>query len=221
MNYQQNNLSKQQSPSVLATLRQLVPKRELRRSEALRIAELQAARFRAVTGSETGPLEESVVAALPRIRIERRSLPTSGLSYWNGEAWVITLNDSEPAARQRFTLMHEYKHIVDHGATDRLYVATATRPANEQAEQAADYFAGCVLMPKLLMKRAWGEGTQSLTALGQLFAVSPRAIEVRLAQIGITDPTTRCAPPRPAIPPRRNRFYRTADPEFTSGGIAA
>lgn len=221
MNHQQNNLGKQQSPSVLAILRQLVPKRELRRSEALRIAELQAARFRAVTGSETGPLEEAVVAALPRIRIERRTLPTSGLSYWNGEVWVIALNDSEPAARQRFTLMHEYKHIVDHGATDRLYVATATRPTSEQAEQAADYFAGCVLMPRLLMKRAWGEGTQSLTALGRLFAVSPRAIEVRLAQIGITEPTTRCAPPRQVIQSQRNRFYRAAHQAFASEGIAA
>jgi len=208
-------------PSVLASLRSLVPQRTLRMSEALRIAELQAARFRKLTDSIAPAIGESVIAGLPRIRIERRDLPTSGMSYWNGECWVIALNAHEPLARQRFTLMHEYKHIIDHGATERLYRPSQTRTASEQAEQAADYFAGCVLMPKTLVKQAWGSGTQTLTALGALFQVSPRAVEVRLAQIGLTEPTPRCAPPIQAMRPEPGRFYRQLHPMFSSEGVAA
>ena len=36
-----------------------------------------------------GPVPNEVVSELPRIRIESRDLPTSGLSYWDGENWVL------------------------------------------------------------------------------------------------------------------------------------
>ena len=72
-------------------------------------------------------------------------LPTSGMSHWDGQAWVISLNAADSLTRQRFTLLHEFKHIIDHGHADRLYHDTGRRSAAEQAEQAADYFAGCVL----------------------------------------------------------------------------
>jgi Zn-dependent peptidase ImmA (M78 family) len=209
------------SPSVLASLRSLVPQRTLRRSESLRIAELQAARFRHLTNSPEPAIRESVIAALPRIRIERRDLPTSGMSYWNGDCWVIALNDREPLARQRFTLMHEYKHILDHGSAERLYGQSQTRTAGEQAEQAADYFAGCVLMPKTLVKQAWAQGNQTLTALSELFQVSPRAVEVRLSQIGLIEPTPRCAPPARVWRPESGRFYRQLHPLFATEGVAA
>lgn len=207
--------------SVLASLRRLVPQRALGPAESLRLAELQATHFRRLVGQQDAALDESVLATLPRIRIERRDLPTSGLSYWNGDCWVIALNEREPAVRQRFTLMHEYKHILDHGATERLYRDTANRTARQQAEHAADYFAGCVLMPKLLLKRAWYSGIQARPELAELFDVSARAVEVRLSQIGLTEPIERCQQ-RPASHQRApGRFYRALHPAFTPEGVAA
>lgn len=215
------NNNPNQSPSVLALLRRLVPPRQVTQQEALRLAELQAARFRMLTNTTDVRLPESVLAELPRISIQRRDLPTSGLSYWDGDNWIIALNRREPSARQRFTLMHEYKHILDHGATDRLYSDSRTRSAAEHAEQAADYFAGCVLMPKSLLKRAWGEGVQTLSALAQRFEVSTRAVEVRLAQVGITEPTRRCEPPRTYRGGTRGITYRVKHSTFKAEGAAA
>ena len=178
--------------SVLASLRALIPQRTVTFTEALRIAELQAARLRSLLDITDDSLPEEAIAGLPRIRIARRVLPTSGMSYWDGQTWVIALNAREPETRQHFTLLHEYKHILDHGHADRLY-GTRTGSIDQQAENAADYFAGCALMPKRLVKRAWGNGIQTPEALADLFDVSPRAAQVRLAQLGLTEPVQRCA----------------------------
>ena len=148
-----NTTTRTGTGSVLAGLRSLVPHRGLSFGEALRIADLQATRLRELTGATDDTFPEEAIAGLPRIRIVRRRIPTSGVSYWDGQEWIIALNSREPEARQRFTLMHEYKHIVDHGGTDRLYTGTQSTGADKQAEQAADYFAGCVLMPRVLVKR--------------------------------------------------------------------
>jgi hypothetical protein len=58
-------------------------------------------------------------------------------SFWNGRQWIIQLSTRQSHARRRFTLFHEYKHIVDHGAADRLYRGDARHTPAEQAELAA------------------------------------------------------------------------------------
>jgi Zn-dependent peptidase ImmA (M78 family) len=209
--------------SVLASLRSLIPLRPLEFGEAMQIAELQAARLLELTGTTDWPVDSTVITELPRIRVERRDLPTSGMSYWDGHNWVIALNGAEPATRQRFTLLHEYKHIIDHGVTDRLYTGTARHTASEQAEQAADYFAGCALMPKRLIKRAWGQGLQRPGVLARHFGVSARAIDVRLAQLGLVDPRGRCTPPSTVRPTWRGRpaYYRQSSPTGLLEGATA
>lgn len=204
--------------SVLASLRAVIPIRRLDFAEALQIAELQAARLLELTGVTEAPTDSGVIAELPRIRVVREPLPTSGMSYWDGRCWVISLNSSEPVTRQRFTLLHEYKHIVDHGAADRLYAGTARHSADEQAEHAADYFAGCALMPKRLMKRTWGQGIQRPAALARRFWVSERAIEVRLAQLGLVEPRQRCVPPSTARRSNRasRRYFRSSASSTTA-----
>jgi len=196
----------------LASLRSLVPSRALCFAEALRLADLQATKLRTLLDITDDAFPEDAIADLPRIRIVRRRIPTSGMSYWDGQEWIIALNSREPEARQRFTLLHEYKHIVDHGRTDRLYTGTRSTTAEKQAEQVADYFAGCALMPRVLVKRAWTTGHQTPEALADIFQVSPRAAEVRVTQLGLTDPTPRCqaatSPTWGRGTPRR--YFRTA-----------
>lgn len=190
--------------STLATLRSLVPIRTLTFAESLRIAD---SRLRELLEIQDDALPEAAISELPRIRIVRRVLPTSGMIYWDGQEWVIALNFREPEARQRFTLLHEYKHILDHGNLERLYPGSRAADSAKQAEQAADYFAGCALMPRVLVKRAWGNGRQTPEAMAEIFDVSPRAAEVRIAQLSLTEPTARCAP-RSSGKPMANRYFR-------------
>lgn len=215
------------STSVLATLRRLIPTRGCQPHEALHIAERQATRLsQALGGSDN--LDVTTLSDLPRITVVYDRLPVSGTSHWNGHAWVICLNSADRPERQRFTLLHEFKHIIDHGSTDRLYPSgRVNRPGATQgtalAERAADYFAGCALVPKQALKAAWGSGLQRTDDLAAHFGVSQQAMEVRLDQTGLAreiDPEpeqrhARCA--RPDITPRWQRQqFRIARPGYTT-----
>lgn len=198
------------NPSILSRLRALSPNARLTRDDARVIAELQASKLIELLGASDG-LQESQIAGLPRIRIIREALPTSGLSYWNGVEWIIVLNESESRERQRFSLLHEYKHVIDHGSQHHLYAS------EQDAERAADYFAGCALMPKRDLKRVYCTITQRAEALAQYFGVSPTAIRVRLEQTGLVEPFTFQRTPRCARPvttdrrrPQRFRIAHTA-----------
>lgn len=226
-------------PSILTSLRTLIPQRACSFAEALGIAERQAAKLNQLIAA-TSPsyhvagLTEHHLAQLPRIRIVHEPLPVSGMSHWNGHAWIICLNADDAAVRQRFTLLHEFKHIIDHGRTHWLYTHLApTRQATSRgknaapgctsaasggtdssvlAERAADYFAGCALVPRTALKQAWASGIQQPEHLADYFGVSEAAILVRLDQTGLsrssdTDlPPARCARPIWTPPHHAQRF---------------
>lgn len=179
--------------SLLFQLRQLVPVRPLSHGEALRIAELQANRLLELSGVTEPGTPSEIVENLRSVVVSRRAdMPASGYSDWYKPHWLILLNDAEPFVRQRFTLMHEFKHVLDHPYVDWLYPSTPTRDSETRAELVADSFAASVLMPKRLVKRLWGEGQQRTADLAATFGVSEIAMSIRVRQLGLTEPTPRC-----------------------------
>lgn len=194
--------------SVLAMLRALVPNRPLSAGEALRIAELQANHLLRYFEIETNAVPEEIISELPRVRVFREDeLPVSGAAHWNGHNWIITVNADEPIFRQRFSVMHEFKHVLDHTTKQFLYHDRPFQTADEQAERVADYFAACLLMPKRVVKRLWCQGNQNMVELAKMLFVSSRALRYRLDQLGLLEPPARCrsnvggtrTTPRPAI----------------------
>ncbi|MFL6139620.1 MAG: ImmA/IrrE family metallo-endopeptidase [Frankiaceae bacterium] len=183
-------------PAITTLLRDLVPIRPLTLPEAMRIAELQASHFIQQLALDGPPFPESAIAELPRVQVERMKLiGLSGATEWSHGRWLIVLNGSESATRQRFSLAHEYKHVLDHPFITVIYPPLHAATSEGRAEQMCDYFAGCLLMPRTWLKRAWGEGTQDANALARRFSVSRAAMNVRLFQIGILQPTDRHHPP--------------------------
>jgi Zn-dependent peptidase ImmA (M78 family) len=136
---------------------------------------------------------EQIVSEFPRVRVIREEgLPVSGAAHWNGRYWIITVNADEPLARQRFSLMHEFKHVLDHTTGQFLYHDRAFQTADDQAERVADYFAACLLMPKKIIKRLWYQGNQNIVLLANKLEVSPPALRYRLDQLGLTEGPQRC-----------------------------
>lgn len=210
--------------SILASLRALTPRRELGYDEAIQIAEMQARKLVDLVADPDG-IQEHHIDGLPRIAVHHDALDVvSGMSHWNGQQWVITLRNDDPLVRQRFTLLHEFKHIIDHGSAAKLYRGSGKQAAEEQAERAADYFAGCALVGRRELKSAWGQGIQREADLAAHFGVSVQAIQVRLAQTGLDviadrPPTPRCARPIRTPMGHRQRF-RTAYPRRTTRSYA-
>ena len=182
-------------PDVVKQLRDLMPNRPLGYHEALRLAEDQAQLLLELTETTHPAVPERVITALPRIEVRRMApFPTSGASHWARGSWRVAVNAAEPATRQRFSLAHEFKHILDHRDVHRLYAALPERERDQMIERVCDYFAGCLLMPRAWLTAAYANGTHHPMDLAQIFAVSPTAINVRLNQTGITRPRTRCGP---------------------------
>lgn len=177
---------------VLAILRSIAPRRQLTIQEAVYIGELQANRLLELARLRQAPVPSSLIYDLPRIVVRQDvDLPVSGSTHWLSGRWLITINASEPAARQRFTLAHELKHVIDHRHRDLLYAATPTLSTHLQGEYAADNFAACLLMPRRWVKRAWGDGYQRISQLSRMFDVSPQAMRVRLERLGLMDAADR------------------------------
>jgi hypothetical protein len=179
--------------SVLFQLRQLTPRRPLSHGEALRIAELQANRLLEAAGIDSPGTPSELIAGLPFVEVVLRDdLPVSGLTDWYKPRWLILLNGLEPEVRRRFSLMHEFKHILDHPYIDFLYPGTWSNDSERRGELVADYFAACLLMPKRLVKRSFGQGHQQLTELAAEFGVSTVAMNFRLQQLGLLERVQRC-----------------------------
>lgn len=178
---------------VITQLRDMMPIRPLSQAEAMRLAELQATRLLVLSGIEGGPVPESIITSLPRIQVERLyPSPVSGAAQWSRGRWLILINGTEPPGRQRFSLIHEFKHVLDNPFVPVLYPTHMGMSSHDRAEQVCDYFAGCVLMPRRWVKRAWADGVQDVRRMAKLFDVSPTAMQVRLLQIGLVEPVARC-----------------------------
>lgn len=186
--------------SVIADLRRLCPHRPLTVAEGFRVAELQAARLLTAQGIAAPPVPEAVIGTLPRVQIERAAwMEDSGCVTWSKGRWVIVLNRSEPHTRQRFSAAHETKHILDAPFGDTLYPAWRGLGSGERAEQAADHFAACLLMPKAWVRGAFfNEGVSDIEDLAARFDVSRPAMRVRLTSLGMLEGTVRCSVARAA-----------------------
>jgi hypothetical protein len=168
--------------SVLARLRALSPQRSLDERTAVGIAERQANLLLRLGDVTTAPVSVQVIARLPRMELSiEADLPASGASYWTGQAWRLEAAAADHAHRQRFTFCHEYKHVIDHVGRDLFYASHDIR------ERVADHFAGCVLMPRMLVTRAWCSGEQNIDRLADQFAVSVEAMTRRLMVLGLVD----------------------------------
>lgn len=180
---------------MIEQLQALVPRRLLNRDEALAVAEQQAARLRSALRVDDACLTDRDLLSLPGVRIEGvGDLGVSGATRRVGALWVILINRDEAKVRQRFSIAHELKHILDDQATLALHRRGILRPGHDWlTERICDYFAACFLMPKLWVKRAWVTGSQNPIDLAKLFEVSFDAMRIRLDQLGLVEPTSRCA----------------------------
>lgn len=175
--------------ALLTQLRRTMPIRPLAYYEHLILAERQATQLHGLLGQREpgvsldwltdGKLGNIQIVMVPRWKMET----ASGISKWHEDRWIIGINKGQPHARRRFTLAHEFKHILD-AHRDKITYANITP---DQRERIADYFAATYLMPKLLVRRAWTHGLQNPEALAGLFKVSLPAMDKRLKYLQYID----------------------------------
>jgi Zn-dependent peptidase ImmA (M78 family) len=185
-------IPKKEFHNLLDQLRQLAPKRPLTYGESLQIARLQADRLRQWAEADNPDInliwlisQHAIpVQFVPSHKLDEESGLTTDLITGQLEMYI---NDNEPHLRQRFSLLHEFKHVIDFYDADVLHAKLGC--GNEEAkgrmiEWACDEFAGNVLMPTILVKRLWFK-VQDLPTMANLFHVSVEAMATRLGKLGL------------------------------------
>lgn len=193
---------------IITTLQQLVPRRHLHQYEALAVAEKQAQRLRAYLDVTTPAISDQQLRSLPGVVIEEvAKLGVSGATRQVGDLWIVLTNADEAAVRRRFTIAHEIKHILDDQTVSHLRQTGNSSPEPTWlTERVCDYFAACLLMPRMWVKRAWTTSTQNEISLAKMFNVSLDAIRIRLQQIGLTERPNRCDVSTRDVIPLPNRI---------------
>lgn len=178
----------------IAALRGLVPRRGLSPAEARHVAERQANLLLTLGEVSSPSVPESLITEIAGVAVSRRvNWPTSGMTSLVGDTWAVLISANEAKVRQRFTIAHEFKHILDDPAIEWLYPTQGSSSPEDRAESVCDHFAGCLLMPKVWLREDWRSGRQDISKLAQRYNVSRQAMEVRLTNLGLLMPRPRCA----------------------------
>lgn len=201
--------------SIIHQLRALTPRRPLELHEARSIAERQATLLLELISQREPAVDVGLIAELPRVEVKvEPSLGLggiSGFSQWSRGRWLIVVNRDESGTRRRFTLSHEFKHVLDHPFIKEIYSALGSTEDEQHriTEQLCDYFAACLLMPRIWLKQAWTNGIQSPAALAAKFNVSEAAMTIRLRELRLIEPRTRHITLRGLSRPVRS-YFRSA-----------
>lgn len=185
---------------VVPALRAMVPARAISWSEAHLLAERQASALLDMLHVAEPPVPQFVISSLPGIVVDwRKDWPTSGMSVKGAQNWHIVLRASEPRQRQRFTLAHEFKHILDDLVIEKLSKHLLPEERHERAERLCNYFAACLLMPRPWIEHDFGWGLQKVRPLARRYYVSQEAMTTRLSELGLTHMTSLSSPARPRV----------------------
>jgi hypothetical protein len=175
---------------LLPQLRTLAPRRMMSWAEEHSIAERQAALLLDLARIEEPPVPLFVISSLPGLEVEwRKDWPISALAVRTPSHWQVVISAEEPRWRQRFSLAHEFKHIIDDPIIDRVHGHLSSDERDERAERICNYFAACLLMPRPWIKHDWYGGIQSAAQLARRYYVSTEAMTTRLSELGLTDMT--------------------------------
>src|SRR5690242_7485521 len=185
--------------TIVRQLRTLMPMRPLTLSDAYAVAELQANKTVQLLGvHQFQAVELDWITRLPRVRVvpkARHEMPTlAGFTQWENGTYLIAICRNNSTGRRRFTLAHEFKHVIDMSNRKLIYARLGqgdTEKHDKQVETIANYFAACLLMPRKLVKQAWASGIQDHEALAYLFRVSVESMINRLRYLGFLDDPAR------------------------------
>ena len=181
-------------------LRRPVPMRAVTYYEAINIAKLQARKARHLLDMTAPHADLGWILALPGVRVEALPLhevreiagtDASGFTKrLRGGGYFIGVNKNASHTHRRFTLAHEFKHLLDYPYVKTLYSRLGQgdeEQYHKQLERIADTFAAHFLMPSTLLKQVWTTPLQDVPALAGLFTVSEQAMRIRLENEGLLD----------------------------------
>ena len=151
------------------------------------LVERVAEEFIKRAGAHCPPVPAEIVPLIDeqhRIEIHQLLLKAYHGGVWHlKDKWVIQLKGDDPPAAKRFTLFHEAFHILAHCRATPVFRKRYGKVGSFN-ELLANYFAGCILMPRKWVKERWVE-VKDLDRMSEIFDVEKSLMWIRLREIGL------------------------------------
>lgn len=169
--------------------------------------ERAAAEYRQTLGVPVdAALDPRALAALLKVRVatpeglptlpaaSRKQLTETDAESWSavtvsrGAARLVVLNSGHSQTRQASSLAHELAHVILNHTSDQVQLSREglllRTTFDKEQEQEADWFGGCLLVPREgLLRASWRN--RSSVALAVHFGVSEDLISWRLRMTGV------------------------------------
>jgi IrrE N-terminal-like domain len=178
--------------SIIRDLRSIRPTRPYAdKNEAFAVAEEQAGELLKYFGITEPEVDVSLITQLPRIEVEvdadLAEYRLYGMTSWDRGRWLVRISKGARVASRRFTLAHEFKHILDDPTLKSAYSKLGIDEYDRKAiiEEVCEYFADSFLMPRLMVARAVRADVRNVARLAALFGVLQSDMERRLQDLGL------------------------------------
>jgi len=125
-----------------------------------------------------------LVDPLRTVEIRMVPLTTYHAGVWRMKgSWIVQLNENDPPAVRRFSLFHEAFHILAHCKTTPKFRKRGAMQGTFN-ELLANYFAGCLLMPREWVKEKWAQ-VHDIDQMSEIFDVPKSLMWIRLREFGL------------------------------------
>lgn len=178
--------------SIIRDLRSIRPMRPYAdKNEAFAVAEEQASELLKFFAIAEPEVDVSLITQLPRIEVEvdadLSEYGLYGMTTWGHGRWQMRISKGARVATRRFTLAHEFKHILDDPAVDSAYRNLGIDEYDRKAitEEVCEHFADCFLMPRLMVARAVRSDVRNVARLAAVFGVLQSDMDRRLQDLGL------------------------------------
>lgn len=121
----------------------------------------------------------------------------SGMVYYKDEKYHIDVNQKEPEAQKRFTIAHEFAHVILHGEElkdkgdayidYRRSLGYYKNPEDVRKEMQANMLAAALLMPRERFISVYNALNGDIDDVASTFFVSKQAAFVRMESLNIFD----------------------------------
>ena len=178
----------EQDEAVLRTLKISIPERWTP-CQIFQLVEALANKYLEKAAVTQPPTSTELIRHLDASQpVEVRFLPLKvyhGAIWKLDDGWVIHINANDAPDRQRVTLFHEVFHILAHYKATPVFRKRGIKMGFFN-EMLADYFAGCILMPKVWVEKKWAE-VKDVRRMAEIFRVTELAMWIRLKTMGLTE----------------------------------
>jgi hypothetical protein len=192
-------MGKTTTKQILAQVRDLMPAEAICLGKAYLVSDQQVIVLLRLLNIKQVPVDTTLIGRMLGadlvLKARKDMRGKRSWSRWHSTKgkWVIEVCEDDSLVMRRYHSAREIKRILDHTMARVAYEGFNCHEQHhrQKIEGVCDYFAACLLIPRLALKKMWKAGLRDISCLAQHFLVPEHVMEGRVNQLGLIDDVER------------------------------